>query len=49
LQDERTVTIAYTESEARLLGNLQHNTTLLVDQALVDDLQALVDFQKGSQ
>lgn len=42
---ERRVTIALGwEEYPTLLGNLEHNTSIIVDQKLVDDLQALVDY-----
>jgi hypothetical protein len=34
------------DNSITLLGNLLHNTTIIIDQALVNDLQALVDYQK---
>jgi len=43
--DERNVTIAYGKYQAFLLGCLEHNTTLLIDQRLVDQLQELVNVQ----
>lgn len=44
---ERNVTIAYGKYQSFLLGNLEHNTALLIDQKLVDQLQELVDIQSS--
>lgn len=45
--DERNVTIAYGKYQTFLLGCLEHNTTLLIDQRLVDQLQELVNAQSS--
>jgi hypothetical protein len=42
----RKVTIQYDKSGAYLLGTLKHNTRLVIDQKLVDDLQKVVNTQK---
>jgi hypothetical protein len=43
--NSRNVTLLYSEREGHvvLLGGLNHGTVILVDQKLVDDLQALVN------
>ena len=44
-QNERNVTLAfdYITGETSLLGNLPHNTTIVINQKLVDKLQEIVD------
>jgi len=42
--DQRNVTLWLNpDRTVNLLGNLPHGTTIIVDQKLVDDLQALVN------
>lgn len=44
---ERNVTLwVNRDNSISLLGNLEHNTTIIVDQKLVDDLQNIVDLTK---
>ena len=47
--EDRNVTIAYEKYMAYLLGGVAHNTTLIIDQELVDNLQKLVNFQNGKE
>lgn len=44
-RDPRNVTIAYDTKlkEFSLLGGLEHNTILLIDQKILDDLQKILD------
>jgi hypothetical protein len=44
--EQRNVTIAWNKEEAYLLGNLEHNTILIIDQQLVQELQFLVNQQE---
>jgi hypothetical protein len=48
--DDRNVTISYSSSmdEIRLLGMLQHNTELIIDQQLIDGLQRIHDKRKAN-
>lgn len=46
--DQRNVTLWYShrDNDVTLLGNLEHGTRIIIDQELVDALQALVKFQE---
>jgi DeoR/GlpR family transcriptional regulator of sugar metabolism len=43
--EARNVTLAYSNkfNDVYLLGNLEHNTQVIIDQELVDDLQKIVN------
>ena len=47
-KEPRNVTLAYNRKEGivYLLGNLEHNTQIVVDQELVNNLQFIVDEMK---
>jgi hypothetical protein len=49
--EERNVSLAYSAkyNEVTLLGNLEHNTSILVDQKLADEIQHLVDLVSKKQ
>lgn len=46
--DRRSVTLSYSTKDGRvyLLGNLLHNTEIMIDQTLVDELQSLINEMK---
>ena len=41
--EPRNVTLHFHDGETTLLGNLEHNTKIVIDQALVDQLQKIVN------